>query len=125
MLTPFGKEIRKIRIDHDMRLSEMATKIDVSPTFLTAVENGRKEVPKNFPQRISLALGGGKVMLAALQHAAELSRSVHKVKTGQGSNDRDREVAALFARQFADMPDTKKDKIMNILKDDEEGMENE
>ncbi len=118
MLTPFGKEIRKIRIDNDMKLSEMAEKIDVTPTFLTAVETGRKSVPRNFPERVVRALGGDQAMMDVLTSAAELSRNVYKVVTGRGSNDRDREVAALFARQFPDMPDAKKDQILKILEDD-------
>ena len=51
MLTPFGKAVRKIRIDHNMKLSTMAERLDVKPAFLTSVETGRKSVPSDFPER--------------------------------------------------------------------------
>lgn len=120
MLTPFGKEVRKVRIDKDMKLSEMADVLDVSPTFLTAVETGRKAIPENLPERISQALKLSKETTQLLRDALELSRAVHKVVVGRGSSDRDREVAALFARQFPDLTETKKDQIMQILKKQED-----
>lgn len=118
MLTPFGKEVRKIRIDMNMKLMEMAEKLGVSPTFLTAVETGRKAVPADLPQRITERLRGDSTMLQILNHAAELSKKVHKIVIGRDSGDRDREVAAMFARAFPDLDETQKDKIKKILEDE-------
>jgi transcriptional regulator with XRE-family HTH domain len=43
-LTDFGKAIRKLRIDYDTNLNELATSIGVSSAFLSAVETGKKPI---------------------------------------------------------------------------------
>lgn len=45
MLTEVGKFLRKVRIDHDEILKDMATKLGVSVSFLSVVENERKNIP--------------------------------------------------------------------------------
>ena len=48
MKTEFGKFLRKLRVDHDERLSDMASKLKVSSSFLSTVENGKKMFPSRF-----------------------------------------------------------------------------
>ena len=43
MITRFGKELRKIRIDHGEILKDMAEKLQVTPSFLSSVEVGKKK----------------------------------------------------------------------------------
>ena len=43
-LTPFGVLLRKIRIDKDMTMAEMAAGIGYSASILSAVENGRQAI---------------------------------------------------------------------------------
>lgn len=45
MVTQFGKFCRKLRIDKDELLFDMAKKLGVSSAFLSGVENGRKKPP--------------------------------------------------------------------------------
>ncbi len=47
MLTQFGIFLRKLRLDSNEIMKEMATKLDVSPSFLSTVENGKKTIPKS------------------------------------------------------------------------------
>ena len=42
MLSEFGKFSRKLRIDRDELLIDMAKKLGVKPAFLSAVEFGNK-----------------------------------------------------------------------------------
>ena len=44
MITPIGKFLRKLRIDTGEILKDMAEKLHVSPSFLSAVENGKKKI---------------------------------------------------------------------------------
>ena len=44
MLTEFGKFVRKLRIDNGTVLGEMAKSIAVSSAYLSAVENGKKNI---------------------------------------------------------------------------------
>lgn len=45
MLTGIGKFLRKLRIDNEEILKDMADALGVSSAFLSAVENGRKKMP--------------------------------------------------------------------------------
>ena len=43
MITPFGKYLRKLRIDHDEKLKDMAAKLGVTGSYLSAVEIGKRD----------------------------------------------------------------------------------
>ena len=45
-ITKFGEYARDLRIDRGENLKEMAKNLGVSSAFLSAVENGKKQVPK-------------------------------------------------------------------------------
>ena len=45
-LTELGRELRKLRIDKDLMLKDMALAMKTSPAYLSAVERGRKPPTK-------------------------------------------------------------------------------
>lgn len=51
-MTPFGKEIRKVRIDADITMSELAMAIEKTPAYLSAVELGDKPLSDALVQDI-------------------------------------------------------------------------
>ncbi len=51
-VTPFGKTLCKLRIDHSERLLDMAKKLDISVSFLSSVEIGKKSVPVGLEEKI-------------------------------------------------------------------------
>lgn len=48
MVNNFGKFCRKLRIDNNELLYDMAAKLGVSPAFLSKVENGKKKPPQEW-----------------------------------------------------------------------------
>lgn len=44
-ITPFGQFARKLRIDNNERMMDMAENLSISPTYLSAVERGRRNAP--------------------------------------------------------------------------------
>lgn len=48
MVTKLGIFLRKLRLDCGEIMKEMATKLDVSSSFLSAVENGKKKMPDSW-----------------------------------------------------------------------------
>ena len=53
MFTPFGKKIRKMRIDKEVRLKDMALSLGVTSAFLSAIETGKKNItPKLFDDTV-------------------------------------------------------------------------
>ena len=52
MLTEVGRFLRKLRIDHGEILKDMADKLDVTVSYLSAVENGKRHMPSEWNERI-------------------------------------------------------------------------
>ncbi len=44
-MTPFGRKIREMRREKGVTLTEMATALEVSPAYLSALEHGRRGRP--------------------------------------------------------------------------------
>ena len=52
-ITEFGKAVRKARIDaNNVTLSSMATSLQTTPSFLSAMEMGRKKIPAEWVKKI-------------------------------------------------------------------------
>lgn len=51
-LTEFGKFLRKLRIDNGELLKDMAIKLNVTPSFLSLIETGKRSIPKKLEEEI-------------------------------------------------------------------------
>ena len=51
-LTEFGKFLRKLRVDNGELLKDMAIKLNVTLSFLSMVETGRRNIPKKWEEEI-------------------------------------------------------------------------
>ncbi|MFO1125735.1 MAG: XRE family transcriptional regulator [Methylocystis sp.] len=101
-LSPFGKELRKIRIDKGLRLFDLATRLGISTAFLSAIETGRKPIPDGFVVKISGAIDLSLGELKELRAAAEKTKReirLDKLK------DEDRQLVAAFARRIDELPE--------------------
>lgn len=115
MLTEFGKLVRKHRIDAGMMLREMAEGLGVSAAFLSAMETGRKSVPTDMARRMADLLNLDLDQRSRLLAAAEASRNEFRIKPSKGATPLEREVAAMFARQFPALSKEAMDSIKRIL----------
>lgn len=114
MLSPFGKLCRKLRIDNGELLKDMALKLDVTPAYLSAVEVGKRNVPKDWPERISKMYALDKATSNELEEAARKSQL--KVKLDLDSfEESDKDLVMAFARQFTRLTEADKDRIKAIL----------
>lgn len=52
-LSDFAIFCRKLRIDNNQILKEMAELLDVSSSYLSAVENGKRNIPNDWYEKIS------------------------------------------------------------------------
>ena len=53
MTTEFGKALRKIRIEKDENMAAMAKKMEISLSYLSAIETGTRAVPDGFVEKLS------------------------------------------------------------------------
>jgi len=116
MLTPFGKELRKLRIDREMRLGEMAKLLQVSAAFLSAVETGKKSVPEAMVGEIGKALKLKSEQVARLKQAAAASVISVRIELREADIEA-RELAVGFARRFPDLTEQQKQALQKLLFD--------
>jgi transcriptional regulator with XRE-family HTH domain len=98
-LTSFGLALRRHRLDRGETMFQMATAIGVSSSFLSAVETGQKNPPKELVDKVIQHLQLDMVDQVNLREAARLSVPELRIPLkGKGKDARD--VAAMFARRF-------------------------
>ena len=52
MATTYGKVLRRIRIDRDELLKNMAEKLKMTSAHLSSIENGKRQIPNNMTRSI-------------------------------------------------------------------------
>lgn len=114
-MNPFGKEARKLRIDHDLLLKDVADRLEVSPAFLSAVEAGRKAIPPGFVNRVAEAMGLNSEERMRLQVAADRSAREQKITFGSQTSTVARETASMLARNFDSLTEEDFKKIRAVL----------
>lgn len=113
MTTELGKELRKLRIDTNERLLDMADRIGKSAAFVSAVEVGKKSPPSGFEELVISAYGLAGVAASKLRQAADKSRSVFSLEP---SSSLGRDTAGLLARRMNNLTDDQLEAIKDILK---------
>lgn len=103
-MTPFGRRLRDLRAQRGVTLTEMAEAIGVSPTYLSALENGKRGKPTwALVQRIIAFFNVIWDEAEDLQRLAELSHPKVVVDTA-GLSPEATELANLLAKEIAVMP---------------------
>jgi transcriptional regulator with XRE-family HTH domain len=114
MLTSTGRFLRKLRIDKGEILKDMAEKLGVSVSFLSAVENGKKHMPTSWINQICelyhLSENQQKEFTTAI---AETEDTIEMNFVGQ--NLQNRKLAVSFARKFSDIDNKQIEAIKKIL----------
>lgn len=123
VITRFGKELRKLRIDHEEILKDMANHLGVSPAFLSAVEVGKKNIPEGWPQKIATIYKLSSDEEKSLITCAK--ESIRSIKLDLSSvGDLQHRTALVFARDFNGMSDETAERILQLIQGDkhEEGL---
>lgn len=115
MVTAFGKFCRKLRIDKGEVLKDMADKLNVKSSFLSAVELGKKSIPASWTEAIEKLYGLDSESVKALKEAVENSANAVKINLS-GHNDSDRDLVLSFARRFDSLSSDEKDQLKQFFK---------
>lgn len=114
MLTKFGKELRKIRIENDQILKNMADKLNVTAAYLSAVENGNRKVPDSWINVIAKEYNLSDEKVRNLQRLAYEDRNDINVSF-DNTNNQETNLALSFARKFKNLDDNQIEEIQKIL----------
>jgi len=112
--TKFGEYIRILRIKNHEIMSDMANFLDTSLPFLSAVENGKKNVPKHWVDKIVNYYNLNESEKRELEESIEFSKTQMKI-TLTNSSESQRGAALQFARSFDDMDEDTAKKIIELL----------
>lgn len=109
-----GVFLKKIRIEHNEVLFDMAKRLKVSTAFLSAVENGRKAAPLSWIESIAQEY---KLDVAQKEELVDvISESIKQVRMDTEHAPMNRRKCVLaFARKFDDISDEDIQDIMSIL----------
>ena len=117
MITEFGKTLRKIRIDRGEVLKDMAAKLEVSPSFISAIEVGKKKIPTGFLERIGDLYDLTTAEKQILMDTAKDTVTAVKINL-LGSDSTQRRAALVFARDFGTLSDKTAEQILELLQKD-------
>lgn len=114
MLTEIGKFLRKLRIERGEILKNMADKLGVSSSFLSAVENGKKKMPPNWKDIIISMYQLNDLETFNWDKAIAQTANVVELSIDGLQPDRS-DVAIAFARQFPDFTSEDLNEIKRFL----------
>ncbi len=114
MATETGKFLRKLRIDKSEKQKDMADRLDVSVSFLSAVETGKKNMPALWEKRIcDIYELTGKQKHEFMDAVAKTKQTVEIRLTDLGSAKL--ETVMLFAEKIGKISDEQAEKIRKII----------
>lgn len=120
--TSFGEFMRILRVKNHEVMGDVAKMLGVKVPFLSAVENGKKNVPSEWIDKIVDHYSLNEDERLKLEEAIEESKTQYKIiMNDSGVNQR--KVALQFARSFDGMDDETAIKILDLLKNRKPGGE--
>lgn len=119
MMTELSMILKRIRLEHGQILKKMADSLQVTSSYLSAVENGKRPMPKDWPEKLRKQYGLNSIQVEEIRvAAAKLTKSV-KIDL-ENKSEAKRDVALVFARTFENMDDDFAMQIKEMLKKESE-----
>ncbi len=114
MTTDFGKICRKIRIDNNEVLKDMAQKLGVTTAYLSAVETGKRNVPEEW---LDIIKREDKLSMEEYQELLDIVYSLKKTIKIEVEDipEQDRELMLEFVKNFSLLTDRDKKDIMTVI----------
>lgn len=113
-MTRLGIVLRKIRLEKQELLKDMAAKLDVSSAFLSAIETGKKKVPANFVDKVCRVYNLDESDRNELTLAADMSMQEMKINLADASPAQ-HQVALSFAKALNNLTDEDISEIMRVF----------
>lgn len=113
-LTEFGKFSRKLRIENNELLKDMSEKLGVTASYLSAVEIGKRNVPKKWEDIIVKTYNLDNDMALELKTAIEYSAKVISIEVEDLHKD-DKDLILMLARKVNELDDNEKTNLKKIL----------
>lgn len=119
MLTQIGIFLRKLRLDEGEIMKDMAKKLEVSSSFLSAVENGKKRMPVSWIEEIPNLYSLNSEKIEEFRKAVANTEETVEIPL-QNLSSTKREFAFSLARKLETINDEDLMKMINKFKENEE-----
>ncbi|MBQ4443711.1 MAG: XRE family transcriptional regulator [Clostridia bacterium] len=119
--TTFGKIVRKLMIDNDETLCDVASFTSGTTAFVSAVLTGKKNVPDGWIDAISTHYHLSEKEREELYDAYCEQKSSVRIDIGQ-MNINGKKLAIMFQRKLPGLTDEEMDSIRAILGDSDDGV---
>jgi HTH-type transcriptional regulator, competence development regulator len=113
-LTAFGRMTRKIRVEHDEYLKDMAEHLDVSTAYLSAVERGQRNAPDEWIGVLQEAYGLAHDTADCMKRALLESRTYAKLDISHLSSG-DKRLIEGIAEQLSGFDAGEREKLEQLL----------
>lgn len=113
-MSPFGKEVRKLRIDADLLLADMAEYLQVTPSYLSSVETGRKPLTDAVVTKTIEYFRLRGIDARSLRNIADQAKKEVNVAQLHAS---EREAMLALARRFPDVDDARREDLLARVHD--------
>ena len=116
-LTPIGKFLRKLRIDENEKLADMADRMDFTPAYLSAIETGKRDVPKQFIELVTECYSLSEFQIQDLEISCIKTQNSVTIKYPDTCKEKSFFVETAFQlkRKFALLNKVQLEKIRNVL----------
>lgn len=114
-MTPFGKALRKLRIDRELLLGDMAERLGISPSYLSQIETGKKPIPNGFVEKWRSVFALADAEWIEIRHAAIVSTNEFKIQLSEQANAQDKVLADTLATEFARLSPDAKARIAKVI----------
>lgn len=104
MLTTLGKFLRRLRLDRDEILKDMAEKLSVTSSFLSAIENGKKKMPNTVKDKLLKYYTLSESELEEFEKALLESNDTVEINIADTTSQK-KDLAIAFARSFDNLND--------------------
>ena len=116
MVTKFGKYLRVLRMDRGELLKDMADKLELVPSYLSSIENGKRTPANDIVNKIADVYSLSSEAYEGLLSAFE--ETVEEVKINlQNLSEEKVDLSVVFARRLNELSEKEIQAINKILKE--------
>lgn len=116
LLSEYGKTLRKIRIDKGLTMATMAKAIGVTSSFLSMVEQGKRNIPNGLTQLVIKHYSLSNEQAAELQKAELLSRNSIEIELSKVDVDK-KSLALSLAKNLKNITCEQVSRINKIMEE--------
>lgn len=106
--------LKKIRINNNEMLMDMANKLNISSSFLSAIENGKKKVPEDFKEKICSNYSLTPDEIKDLNEGISINNDEVDFNLSKLSGSK-KELAISLGRSFDSLSDKTIDELLDII----------